>query len=70
MNKYEEGKVYLRDVRTGQIHLYERILEQNKNFETHIPNPVKVDNGDKIPVQDTEEDGDKIPVKDSNKADA
>ena len=39
--QYEEGKVYLRDVRSGQIYLYERNLASNKNFEAHIPNPVK-----------------------------
>lgn len=41
MTEYEEGKVYLRDVRTGQIYLYERNLEHNRNFEVCIPNPVK-----------------------------
>lgn len=41
MVEYEEGKVYLRDVRTGQIYLYERNLENNRNFEAHIPNPVE-----------------------------
>jgi hypothetical protein len=39
--QYEEGKVYLRDVRSGQIHLYERNLERNANFEVCIPNPVQ-----------------------------
>jgi hypothetical protein len=37
---YEEGKVYLRDVRSGQIYLYERHLERNPNFEACVPNPV------------------------------
>lgn len=41
MVEYEEGKVYLRDVRTGQVYLYERNLEYNRNFEAYIPNPVK-----------------------------
>jgi hypothetical protein len=38
--QYEEGKVYLRDVRNGQIHLYERHLAANKNFESVVPNEV------------------------------
>jgi hypothetical protein len=41
MVEYEEGKVYLRDTRTGQIYLYERNLESNRNFEACIPNPVE-----------------------------
>lgn len=39
-SQYEEGKVYLRDVRNGQIHLYERHLAANRNFESVIPNEV------------------------------
>lgn len=38
--QYEEGKIYLRDVRSGQIYLYERHLAANKNFEAVVPNPV------------------------------
>lgn len=43
---YEEGKVYLRDIRSGQIYLYERELERNKNFEVCIPNPVNEQESD------------------------
>lgn len=38
--KYEEGKIYLRDVRSGQVYLYERHLAANRNFEAIVPNPV------------------------------
>lgn len=38
---YEEGKVYLRDVRNGVVYPYERYLAADKNFEACVPNPVK-----------------------------
>lgn len=37
---YEEGKIYLRNINTGQIYLYERHLAANKSFEAVVPNPV------------------------------
>lgn len=64
--KYEVGKVYLRDIRSGQIYLYERNLENNANFEACVPNPVKepVKESEKEPTkQDTgkpESDAEKV----------
>lgn len=62
-NQYEEDKVYLRDKRTGQIYLSERNLEQNGNFEAHVPNPSKKakaeddDKGKKPPAQPVKPEG-------------
>lgn len=39
--QYDEGKIYMRDKRNGNIHLYERHLAANKNFEPCVPNPIK-----------------------------
>lgn len=56
-NQYEEDKVYLRDKRSGQIYLVERNLEQNGNFEAHVPNPSKK----AAPAKDEEKDKDEKP---------
>lgn len=40
-DKYEKGKVYLQDTRTGKIYLHERNLEKNKNFTPCVPNPIE-----------------------------
>lgn len=40
--EYEEGKVYLQNIRTGDIHLYERYMAHNKNYTAIVPNPVRV----------------------------
>lgn len=37
---YEEGKVYLRDMRNGNIYPFERYLAADKNFEPCVPNQV------------------------------
>ena len=37
---YDEGKVYLKDKRNGNIYPYERYLAADSNFEPVIPNPV------------------------------
>lgn len=39
--EFEEGKVYLQNTRTGEIHLYERYMAHNKNYSAIVPNPVK-----------------------------
>lgn len=39
--EFEEGKVYLQNTRTGDIHLYERYMAHNKNYVAIVPNPVK-----------------------------
>ncbi len=38
---YDEGKVYLQDIRNGTIYPYERFLAEDRNFKPCIPNPVK-----------------------------
>jgi hypothetical protein len=38
---YDEGKVYLRDARNGNIYPYERFLAADKNFVPCIPNQVQ-----------------------------
>ena len=48
--EFEEGKVYLRDVRSGQIYLYERTLADNRNFEACVPNPVPEKEAVKAPI--------------------
>ena len=51
---YDEGKVYLRDKRNGNVYPYERYLAQDRNFEPHVPNPVKSEDapdGNKSPAQ-------------------
>jgi len=58
-NQYEEDKVYLRDKRTGQIYLSERYLEQNGNFEPHVPNPSKK-KADKAPEPEKKADPTKV----------
>lgn len=40
MLEYVQGKVYLQDVRTGEIYLYERYLAQDRNFIPIVPNPL------------------------------
>ncbi|HWG89172.1 MAG TPA: hypothetical protein VN679_15410 [Candidatus Acidoferrales bacterium] len=42
---YEEGKVYLRDMRNGNIYPYERYLAADKNFEPCVPNQVEHTDG-------------------------
>lgn len=39
--KFDEGKIYLKNIKTGEIHLYERYMAQNKNYAAIVPNPVK-----------------------------
>lgn len=48
--EYEEGKVYLQNIRTGDIHLYERYMAHNKNYVAVVPKPVK-----KVDPQSTDE---------------
>lgn len=37
---YDEGKVYLKDIRSGAIYPYEKYLALDKNFTAVVPNPV------------------------------
>lgn len=39
--EFEQGKVYLKNIRTGDIHLYERYMAHNKNYEAIVPNPIE-----------------------------
>ena len=41
--QYDQDKVYLRDIRSGQIYLYEAHLAKNSNFEACVPNPSVVE---------------------------
>lgn len=50
--EFEEGKVYLQNIRTGSIHLYERYMAHNKNYTTVVPNPVKVIEVESVVVPD------------------
>lgn len=53
--EFEEGKVYLQNTRTGEIHLYERYMAHNKNYTAIVPNPVK-----QVEVQGTETDSNAV----------
>lgn len=50
MVTYDEGKVYLRDIRNGTIYPYERFLAADRNFAPVIPNPVKATEVESTPA--------------------